>query len=102
MAVGSSRKDGKAVTVAVQGALITNDAQLALHAALDGMSIAYGLDFQGAIWLANGRLERVLVDWSPRFPGLSYPGTRQMPPVLRAVVNFLHQRNPPGIAADRP
>jgi DNA-binding transcriptional LysR family regulator len=53
-----------------------------------------------AAWLANGQLERVLADWAPRFPGLYlyYPGRRQIPPVLRAFVDFLHHYRS-GVAA---
>jgi DNA-binding transcriptional LysR family regulator len=41
--------------------------------------------------IAAGRLERVLDDWFPSFPGpyLYYPSRRHMPAALRAFVDFV-------------
>jgi DNA-binding transcriptional LysR family regulator len=40
-----------------------------------------------------GRLEVVLEDWCPPFPGpfLYYPSRRQPPPTLAAFINFVTQ-----------
>ena len=41
--------------------------------------------------LAAGHLEAVLEDWTPPFDGvhLYHPSRRQVPPALRALIDFL-------------
>ena len=43
--------------------------------------------------LRAGKLETVLEDWFPPFPGpfLYYPSRRQAPPALAAFINFVTQ-----------
>ncbi|MBX5135410.1 LysR family transcriptional regulator [Rhizobium lentis] len=76
--------------VAVSGPLSTTDNDLMLRAVLDGVGIAYLFDHHVAEHLAAGRLVSMLDDWTPPFPGfhLYYPSRRQMPPPLRAFVDF--------------
>lgn len=97
-------RDGTEFSIAVEGAMIINDAAAALRMALDGLGITYALDFEAAPHLATGRLERVLADWSPRFPGLYlyYPSRRQMPPTLRVFIDFLREMGPWGIPESPP
>ena len=80
--------------ISVQGSLIVNDPRTALQAAVDGVGIAYVIGLESAALVAEGRLVRVLESWSPRFPGfyLYYPSHRQVPPTLRAFVQFLKGR----------
>jgi DNA-binding transcriptional LysR family regulator len=77
--------------VAVSGPLSTTDNDLMLRAVLDGIGIGYLFDYHVAEHLAAGRLVSVLDDWTPPFPGfhLYYPSRRQMPPPLRAFVDFI-------------
>jgi len=84
-------KGGREIVLAVDGPLVVNDAALMLQAALGGVGIAYLLDRQAEADVAAGRLQRVLRDWSPRFPGfyLYHPGRRQTPPALRAFIDVL-------------
>ncbi|HEV2678569.1 MAG TPA: LysR family transcriptional regulator [Aliidongia sp.] len=84
-------KDGKSIAVAVEGTFITNDHGLMLQAALDGTGIAYLLDLQGRPPVEQGRLHRVLQDWSPRLPGfyLYRPGRRQDTPAVGAFIEML-------------
>ena len=84
-------REGRAFDLAVDGPLVVNDSDLALEAALDGVGIAYALDWQARPHVDAGRLQRVLQGWSPRFPGfyLYHPGRRQMPPALRAFIDVL-------------
>ena len=84
---------GQAFDVAVDGPLTVNDTDLMLQAALDGVGIAYLLDRQVGTHVADGRLRRVLQDWSPRFPGFSlyHSSRRQMPPALRAFIDVLRK-----------
>lgn len=84
-------KDGQALEVVVDGPLVLNDAELTVHAALDGIGLAYAFEDHVAPHLAAGRLVRVLEDWCPSFPGffLYYPSRRQMPAALAALVSTL-------------
>ncbi|WP_225772767.1 LysR family transcriptional regulator [Inquilinus sp. Marseille-Q2685] len=84
-------KGGQEVSLAVDGPLVVNDTALMLQAAFGGAGIAYLLDCQAQADVEAGRLQRVLRDWSPRFPGfyLYHPGRRQMPPALRAFIEVL-------------
>lgn len=83
-------KDGEEMAVAVDGPLTAGQPAISLQAALDGLAIA--LLYEGYVvdHLAEGRLERVLEDWCPAFSSffLYYPSRRQMPPSLRAFVDF--------------
>ncbi len=76
---------------AVDGPLIVNDPEVAYHAVLDGVGIAYLFAQQVGCAVADGRLVRLLKDWSPPFPGfyLYYPSRRQMSGPLRAFIDFL-------------
>lgn len=60
-------------------------------AATDGIGLAYTADAYAASALADGRLQRVLADWCPPFPGfyLYYPGRRQISAALRALIETL-------------
>ncbi|MFT3691201.1 LysR family transcriptional regulator [Paenirhodobacter sp.] len=84
-------KDGQALSVAVTGPLILNDPDLMVDAALSGVGLAYATEQHVADHLAAGRLIRVLEDWCPPYPGffLYYPGRRQPPAALRALVEML-------------
>ncbi|SDZ15142.1 DNA-binding transcriptional regulator, LysR family [Lysobacter sp. yr284] len=89
---------------AVEGPLIVTEPEVARCAALDGVGLAYLFDFHVREHLDAGRLQRVLADWTPAFPGffLYYPSRRQMPAPLRAFVDFVHQRQAPTPARQRP
>lgn len=80
--------------VAVSGPLSTTDNDLMLRAVLDGVGIGYLFDYHVAEHITAGRLVSVLDDWTPPFPGfhLYYPSRRQMPPPLRAFVDFVGRR----------
>lgn len=87
-------KRGKVLELEPKGALVVNDVDLALAAALDGAGLTCTLEDQVAEHLRAGRLVRVLEDWCQPFPGffLYYPSRRQMPVALRALVDFLRAR----------
>lgn len=84
------------IEVAVEGPLITTDTDLMLRAALDGLGIAYLLGEHIEALIRAGKLKRVLEPWSPSFPGLYlyYPSRRQMPPTLRAFLDFVRDKAP--------
>lgn len=66
-------------------------ADLAVEAALAGSGIIYLFEDWLKPHLESGRLEPVLEDWWPRFPGpfLYYPGRRLVPAPLRAFLDFI-------------
>ncbi|WP_131120089.1 LysR family transcriptional regulator [Lichenihabitans psoromatis] len=84
-------KSGEVLDVTVEGTLTLNDTDLIRRAALDGVGLAYTPEDSVADDLAAGRLVRVLEDWCQPFPGffLYYPGRRQVPPALRALIDVL-------------
>lgn len=70
---------------------------LLIRAALDGLGIAYTIESLVREHLDAGALVRRLVPYCPRFPGLHlyYPSRRQVPPKLRALVEFLQAHRGP-------
>ncbi|RWE82879.1 LysR family transcriptional regulator [Mesorhizobium sp.] len=84
----------RALEIAVNGGLTVNDTELMIRAALDGVGVAYMLDYQVRPWIEAGKLIRFLEAWSPRFPGfyLYHTSSRQVPPALRAFIDFLLAR----------
>lgn len=87
-------KDGRSVTVRVEGQLIFNTMSLALRAVLDGLGLGYCLDDMAAEAIADGRLIRVLEDWCEPFPGyhIYYPSRRLLSPALRLLIDALRFR----------
>ena len=87
-------KDGRSITVRVDGQLIFNTNSLALRAVLDGLGLGYCLDDMAAEAIADGRLIRVLEDWCEPFPGyhIYYPSRRQLSPALRLLIDALRFR----------
>ena len=85
-------KAGKALEMAVEGPLTAGLQEVLLEAALQGLGIVYSYDDNGIYdALSDGRLIRVLADWSLTFPGLFlyYPSRRQQTPALRAFIDCL-------------
>jgi DNA-binding transcriptional LysR family regulator len=84
-------RDGKSMRIALDGRVAVNDTDLAVRAAVDGLGIAYTIESLAEPFLRSGQLVRVLEDWSPSFEGifLYYPGHRQVPVALRALIDML-------------
>lgn len=84
-------KGKKSLSVAVSGPLIVDDVDLVIRAALDDVGLAYTTEDRVATHLASGALVRLLEDWCQPFPGffLYYPGRRQQPAALSALINAL-------------
>lgn len=82
--------------IAVSGALVLNDDAAMVDAALAGMGIAYLTSGYVSEHLSQGRLVRVLSEYSPEMPALSlyYPSRRRITRRLRGLLDFL--RNAPG------
>lgn len=65
-----------------------------LDAALAGLGLAYLLEDVVKPYLQSGRLERVLADWCPPFPGyhLYYPSRREPSPAFALLLEALRYR----------
>jgi len=85
-------RDGKSRQVPLDGRVMVNDMDLAVRAAVDGLGVAYTIEALADPFLRLGQLVRVLEDWSPFSDGLFlyYPGHRQVPVALRALIDMLH------------
>jgi DNA-binding transcriptional LysR family regulator len=84
-------RNGKARKISVDGRVMVNDPDLAVRAAVDGLGIAYTIEALAEPFLRSGQLVRVLEDWSPSIEGLFlyYPGHRQVPAALRALIDMI-------------
>ena len=81
------------VEVDVRGPFTANDTGLLIDAALAGVGVACLPESALAAPIADGRLVRVLDAWCRPFPGffLYHPGRRQLPPALRAFIDFFRR-----------
>ena len=91
-------RNRKTRRIAVAGRVMVNTPDLAVRAAVDGLGIAYTIEARVEPFLRSGQLVRVLEDWSPSLQGLFlyYPGHRQVPATLRALIDMI--RMPRGSA----
>jgi DNA-binding transcriptional LysR family regulator len=83
-------KAGQIVKVDPPAKLIASNMGLAMRAALDGVGIWATLDGYVGEAVKSGALLSLLQDWCEPFPGpfLYYPSRRQVPPALRAFIDF--------------
>ncbi|KFE67356.1 LysR family transcriptional regulator [Hyalangium minutum] len=91
-------KRGKRIELAVDGPLVTNNADVGVAAALEGLGIAYAFGHEGVDeYLARGELVRVLADWSIARPGLFlyHPSRRHFPAALRAFIDCMLDKDMP-------
>lgn len=96
------RKKGKTVEYFGEGTVISNHQDIIVPAALQGLGILYAYNDDGiAEALQDGRLKRVLAEWSPTVPGLFlyYSSRRYLLPALRAFIDCLLDRD---LASDDP
>jgi len=85
-------KKGKRLEVSVEGPLVTNDSDIGVAAALQGLGIAYAFERTSVDeHLVRGQLVQVLGDWSITRPGLFlyHPSRRHSPPALRAFIDCM-------------
>jgi DNA-binding transcriptional LysR family regulator len=90
-------KDGETIQMTLAGRLTVNDSAVLVQAALDGIGIAYMINGYIERLIEEGRLVRVLADWSPPQPGftLYYPDRRRVSARLRALIDFLRAERVP-------
>jgi DNA-binding transcriptional LysR family regulator len=81
--------------LAVSGRLVLNDVGAVVQASIDGLGLGNVLSTYSAAHIAEGRLVRVLEDWSPKLPGLTlyYPDRKRVPLKLRALIDFLRAQH---------
>jgi DNA-binding transcriptional LysR family regulator len=84
-------KDGETLVVDVNGPLISDDADLMIRAAVDGLGLTFSFEEYIASQIATGALIRVLEDWCPPFAGyfLYYPSRWQQSAPLAALIETL-------------
>jgi len=84
-------KNGEKMDIAVSGRLIVNDSSALVQAALEGIGIAYMDNGYIEHLIEQGKLVRVLSDWSPDLFGFSlyYPNRKRVSRSLRAFIDFL-------------
>ncbi|QYO78385.1 LysR family transcriptional regulator [Devosia salina] len=89
-------KDGQEIKVRVEGQAVYNNIAMRLSSVLDGIGLAYMPVDQVQKYIDNGRLIRVLEDWSPTFTGyhLYYPNRRHHSLAFSAFVDALRYRGP--------
>jgi DNA-binding transcriptional LysR family regulator len=87
-------KDSGQVEIAVDGALIVNDPELLVGPAVEGVGISYLPEPIVAAHLREGRLVRVLEDWSRMVTGvfLYHPSRRHTPMPLQVFLRFIERR----------
>jgi len=83
--------NGQSRRISVRGPVTVNRPALAVRAAVDGLGIAYTLERRAEPFIRSGQLVRVLEEWLPSYEGyfLCYPGHRQIPTALRALIDML-------------
>ena len=87
-------KRGQHFTQAVSGNLTTNDDEGMTRAALQGLGLIQNIDIAIQRYLADGRLIRVLREWTHTQAGfyLYTPTREQMPSKVRALLDFLTEK----------
>jgi DNA-binding transcriptional LysR family regulator len=87
-------RGGRELRVRVEGQFVFNGVAQMLNAALGGFGLAYVPEDLVLQHIAKRRLQRVLEDWCPSFPGyhLYYPSRRQPSPAFTLLVDALRHR----------
>jgi DNA-binding transcriptional LysR family regulator len=90
-------KNGQELKVRANGHLVFNTVTLIINMAVAGLGLAYVAENLVQTHVADGRLVRVLDDWSPPVPGyhLYYPSRRQPAPAFALLVDALRYRGAP-------
>jgi len=90
-------ESGKEIEIAVDGHVVTNDGAVLVDAAAEGIGLAYVFENMASTLVSAKRLVRVLDKYCPRIPGyfLYYPSRLNLAPKLRALIDFLEQRDGP-------
>lgn len=86
-------KDGQEIRQQVSGPLISNSSELALAVVRSGRGVGWHMERDVEADVRAGRLVPVLEDWTQPYDGahLYHPSRRQVPPALRALIDFLKE-----------
>jgi DNA-binding transcriptional LysR family regulator len=97
-------ENGQMIEAPVAGSLVTDNIELALRAAVDGVGVAYVIETYARPLLQTGALEPLLEAFAAPFPGwfLYYPSRRHMPTPLKLFAAFLTGAGTPLRAQERP
>lgn len=98
-------RDGRAQTVLPRPRIVADDGAVLAEMARAGLGVTCLIEDQVRDDLAAGRLEAVLTEWMPVFPGfhLHHPSRRQMRPALRALIDHLRgDRHAEGLSSAVP
>lgn len=79
-------KDGETAQIDVRGQILLDEASLARVAVLEDTGIGFFMEQSILADIEEGRLTRILSDWTPPFPGLClyYPGRRNLSAGVKA------------------
>jgi DNA-binding transcriptional LysR family regulator len=89
-------RNGKKIEMAVEGPLISNNQDVVIEGALQGLGILYAYDDDRVDEaIARGQLKQILRTWSLTSPALYlyYPNRRHLEPALRAFIDCLLDRD---------
>lgn len=80
-----------ALTIDVPAAVVLDDEDLMIDAAVGGLGVAYVPSLAACPALASGRVREVLADWTqaPEDVEVYYPSRRIIPPALRAFLDVV-------------
>jgi len=84
-------KDGRQIKFVPEGRLVCMNIDLRLQSAMDGLGFLMTFEDDALPAIKAGKLEVVLEEWCPPFPGpfLYYPSRRHPPPALAAFIQFV-------------
>jgi DNA-binding transcriptional LysR family regulator len=90
----SFEKDGRAIDFQPTGPLSSDDHDIIVRAAIDGVGLGYVWEGRAEAAVADGRLVRVLEPWCPleEWLYLYYPTRKYLAGSLRAVIEALRAR----------
>lgn len=90
------KKGKQRINAHVEGQLVFSEPLQILDAALAGFGLGYVLEDMARPYLAKGRLQRVLTDWCPAFPGyhLYYPNRSQPSRAMSVLIDALRYPTP--------
>lgn len=83
-------RDGRSLSVGVDGPLVLDDDEMMVAAARDGVGIAFVHESYASGSIGEGALVRLLDDWCPPMPGffLYYPSRKHMSAALRGLIDW--------------
>ena len=92
------RREGVERTVRVSGNLRSNNGEVLVNAAIDGLGVIYEPTFLVYEAVKRKQLARILPDWQPdEFSVFAvYPNRQFLPPKVRSFIDFLAERFGPG------